>query len=128
MSWATVSFDLRDHVDIVLVRQCARRMAGELGFSLTDQTRIAAAVSELAYQALAHQDGAQFHLIPLPRNKQHGGLECNTLDSGWFRLAMDRPPDDPIHGVARLMDELFLENRDGISTIIMCKWLAGKKR
>ena len=46
----------REH-DVVLARQRARQVAGALGFDITEQTRIATAVSEIARNAYAYAGG-----------------------------------------------------------------------
>jgi signal transduction histidine kinase/CheY-like chemotaxis protein len=48
----------REH-DVVLARQRARQIAGALGFDVTDQTRIATAVSEIARNAYAYAGGGR---------------------------------------------------------------------
>ncbi len=127
MSWATITFELRDYVDIALIRQCARRMAVKLGFDLADQARVAMAVSEVAHLALAYRRGAHIHLTPLFANKRRG-MECTVQDSGWFQPAMACVGNSPVHGVALLMDELFLANHDSGPVITMRKWLASNAR
>ena len=48
----------REH-DVVLARQRARQIAGSLGFDITEQTRIATAVSEIARNAYAYAGGGR---------------------------------------------------------------------
>ncbi len=43
--------------DIVILRSKAREMAAEIGFGLSDRTRVATAVSELARNALQYANG-----------------------------------------------------------------------
>src|SRR5438552_837469 len=51
MTTPLLSLTLQSKRDIVLARQCARRLAKLLGFQPSEQTRIAAAVFEIAYNA-----------------------------------------------------------------------------
>lgn len=62
--WPILTLDLVHEVDVVAVRQRARRIAELLRFETQDQTRIATAVSEVARNAVAHAGGgrAEFSL------------------------------------------------------------------
>src|SRR5690348_1087412 len=56
---------IRAETDMVLVRQAVRKWAGELGFSLVEQTKIVTAASELARNTLIHGGGGAVHLEAL---------------------------------------------------------------
>lgn len=49
--------------DVVLARQLARRLAGQLGFGKADQTRLATAVSELTRNVIEYAGSGECHLF-----------------------------------------------------------------
>ncbi|WP_404789855.1 anti-sigma regulatory factor [Altericista sp. CCNU0014] len=53
---------IRSSVDVVLVRQAARKLAVEIGFGLVDQTKIVTAASELARNTLDYGGGGSVEL------------------------------------------------------------------
>jgi hypothetical protein len=59
MSSALLSIAIGDEQDVVAARQRARQIAAALGFDLTEQTRIATAVSEIARNAYAYAAGGR---------------------------------------------------------------------
>ena len=116
---SAVHFDLLSYMDVVTARQQAREMARELGFGLTDQTRIATAVSEVAHQTLTQQGQARVYLSTL-RNNARRGLECICQSAEWLRAS----GGSVLAGVGRLMDECTLEARsDSEVAVVMRKWL-----
>ena len=56
---------IRGDPDVVQIRQRVRMVAGELGFSLVDQTKIVTAASELARNTLGHGGGGDCRLMTL---------------------------------------------------------------
>jgi serine/threonine-protein kinase RsbT len=115
------SLGLSRNFDIVQARQFARQMARELGFSLTDQTRIATAVSEVARRTLKNQGDGQMALAAVITNAQKG-LECTCLTRGWIDLNTESE-EGVLGGIERLMDEFILEPKNGQVLIVMRKWL-----
>ncbi len=108
--------------DVVMARQHAREMARAMGFGLTDQTRIATAVSEVCHRALNH-GSISFDMV----NCEIGpGIECVCLGCDW-QEKKPYPSGEVmggLRGVERLMDEFALEQRNGSGTaVIMRKWL-----
>lgn len=119
--------------DIVLARQRARQLAGQLGFSVTDLALIATAVSELARNIVLYAG--------------RGEVSVRTLDHGGRRGILveahdDGPgiPDIPkalqggystsgglglgLPGVRRLMDEFDIVSEVGKgTTVTVRKWL-----
>ncbi len=117
-------FKLQNNFDVVMVRQHARELARDLGFGLTDQTRIATAVSEVARRALEYEGQMSFAVVG---SGQRQGIECVCLGCKWPEAAPNRAPGEllgGLHGIERLMDEFELRPQDGErSAIVMRKWL-----
>jgi serine/threonine-protein kinase RsbT len=118
-------FQLSNNYDVVMVRQHARELARTLGFGLTDQTRIATAVSEAARRALENRGSILFRVLTEgPRR----GIECLCQGCQW----VETPPGVPtgevlggLRGVERLMDDFELQPSDeeGQVAVVMRKWL-----
>jgi serine/threonine-protein kinase RsbT len=62
------SLPVRTEQDIVLVRQCVRRLTTEASFSLVDQTKFVTAASELARNTVVHGRGGQMRWAVLNEN------------------------------------------------------------
>lgn len=77
----------REHVaiassqDVVLVRQTVRRYCEELGFSLTDQTKMVTAASEIVRNALDHGGGGAAD-VELLQNSSRRGVRLIVEDHG----------------------------------------------
>jgi serine/threonine-protein kinase RsbT len=119
--------------DIVSARQLGREMASAQGFSATDQTLIATAISEIARNIVLYAGCGEIHLTPL----ELGGRQ------GIMVVARDEGPGiaDPamamrdgfstgkslgmgLPGARRLMDELELTSILGQgTTVTMKKWV-----
>jgi serine/threonine-protein kinase RsbT len=119
-------------VDLVRARAEARALALELGFSRTDATLIATAISEIARNILVHAAQGEMTLQGL-RDEQRQGLrvvarddgpgirdvEAALLDgrSGRGGLGLGLP------GARRLMDEFDVAcGPDQGTTVTMTKW------
>ena len=76
-----ITVAIEHEMDVVAVRQRARRIADLLGFETHDQTRIATATSEIARNALMHAGGgrADFALAGDPPTRR---LVVTVVDSG----------------------------------------------
>jgi serine/threonine-protein kinase RsbT len=113
---------LRDY-DIVLARQSAREMARNLGFGLTDQTRIATAVSEVARRVLDHRGKASVSLsVVMVDAKQ--GLQFTCLGGDWPEEPAEVVVEEVLGGVERLMDDWeFRPAAAGGAAVVMHKWL-----
>lgn len=117
------TFDLHNSFDIVQARQCARELARDIGFGLTDQTRFATAVSELARCAL-DDDGDGSVRFAVLSNGLRQGLECTCLGSSQFEDQLQPGRGGILGGVERLVDEFEFERRDGKGVaVVMRKWL-----
>jgi serine/threonine-protein kinase RsbT len=118
---------------LVLARQAGRRLAQELGFSSTDITLIATAISEVARNIIQYAGAGEIILDTIDEDRRVGILV----------IARDKGPgiDDialairdgyttgkgmglGLPGSRRLMDEFEIDSEpDRGTTIIMKKWL-----
>jgi len=99
-------------------------MARELGFGVTDQTRIATAVSEVARLALP--DGGFLALTTVIGGARKG-LECSCSLAG-SEPGRTTPTDDVkgswiLKGVQQLMDEFKVAPTGRRTTITIRKWV-----
>jgi serine/threonine-protein kinase RsbT len=128
-----IQVGIRSDVDIVLARQQGRAMAADIGFSATDTTLIATAISELARNIVTYAqygevmmrsvESAQARgILIIARDKGpgirniHDVLRDGYSTSGGLGLGLP--------GVKRLMDEFTIESelRRG-TTVTVKKWL-----
>jgi serine/threonine-protein kinase RsbT len=126
--------------DIVIARQAGHHLARDLGFSLTDVTMIATAISEVARNitsyagrgairvAIADREGRKA-LVVLAEDDGPGIADVErALEDGYSTgrgLGLGLP------GARRLMDRMFIESAPGRGTVVeMWKWtpLDGKGR
>lgn len=118
--------------DIVAARQAGRQLAAQLGFSSTDQTLIATAISEVARNIVVY---AQTGEIILSRADDDGrvGIEVVAIDQGPGidnkELAMRDGYSTKnslglgLPGARRLMDDFVLDSEVGRgTTVTMKKW------
>lgn len=118
--------------DIVLARQAGRQLAAQLGFTSTDQTLIATAISEVARNIVVY---AQHGEIVLTRTDGDGrvGIQVVAVDQGPGidnkELAMRDGFSTKnslglgLPGARRLMDDFSLESEVGHgTTVTMRKW------
>jgi serine/threonine-protein kinase RsbT len=121
--------------DIVLARQAGRALAAELGFSSTEQTLIATAISEVARNIVVY---AQSGEVALVRVEESGkvGIQVTASDKGPgienLELAMrdgfstKQSLGLGLPGARRLMDEFHLASEPGTgTTVTMKKWKRG---
>jgi len=79
---------LRSEEDVVHARQVARTLAGELGFSLQDQTRISTAVSEIARNAFSYGGGGTVEFaVDIKARPQQLVIEVRDQGPGIKNLA-----------------------------------------
>jgi len=97
MALKSETFPVVSSSDVVKVRQVVRQWAGELKFSLVDQTKLVTATSELARNALEHGGG---------------GTMCAEIVEDGMRKGLKLVFDDKGRGISNL--ELAL--KDGYST------------
>jgi len=123
---------IQREADIVLARQAGRQLAARLGFSMTDQTLIATAISEVARNIVVYaqegeivlgraEDGARIGIL-VTAIDQGPGIDNKDLAmrdgySTKNSLGLGLP------GARRLMDDFALESEVGRgTTVTMKKW------
>ena len=122
---------VRAEGDIVLVRQAARKWAGELGFSLVDQTKVVTAASELARNTLIHGGGTV--LLEALNEGPRRGLRLTFEDQGPGIPDLELALRDGyttggglglgLSGSKRLMSEFDIVSRVGEGTrVTVVKW------
>ena len=119
-------FTLSSDYDLVIVRQRARELARDVGFSPMDQTRLATAVSEVARRALRVGGVIVFQVLwEGPRR----GLSCICLLDGPLTedqelAAAGGRSAVSLEDVGRLVDDFRSQAQpDGTWAIIMRRWL-----
>ena len=123
---------IQREADIVLARQAGRQLAAQLGFSSTDQTLIATAISEVARNIVVYATAGE---IVLARADEGGriGIKVQAIDSGPGIDNKDLAMRDGystknslglgLPGARRLMDDFDLESETGRgTTVTMKKW------
>ncbi len=125
-----IQIAIRVDTDIVAARQSGRTLAAKLGFSNTDATLIATAISELARNIIRYaiegeiilstvQKAGNFGIVVVARDKGPGIVNIEqAMIMGYSTsgsLGMGLP------GVNRLMDEFEIDSRPGSGTRVMIK-------
>jgi serine/threonine-protein kinase RsbT len=119
--------------DVVLARQKGREFAAELGFSATDQTIIATAISEISRNIVKFADRGEVTISRLSADGRRG-LKVVARDTGPGIEDPARAMEDGystyhglglgLGGAKRLMDTLDLDSPPGKgTTVTMEKWL-----
>ena len=127
-----VRVQIEREADIVLARQAGRQLAAQLGFSSTDQTLIATAISEVARNIVVYANRGE---VTLARVEDGGrvGIEVIARDEGPgienLELAMRDGYSTKqslglgLPGARRLMDDFQLASEIGVgTTVTMRKW------
>jgi serine/threonine-protein kinase RsbT len=128
-----VRIAVRCDADIVLVRQQARQLAKELGFSASDLTLIATALSELARNIVQYARQGEIVLSQTRQGKQRG-LTIIARDHGPGIADIERAMLDGystgkglglgLPGTKRLMDEFEITSGKGQGTTVKAiKWV-----
>jgi serine/threonine-protein kinase RsbT len=118
--------------DMVPARAQGRALATELGFSRTDATLIATAISEIARNIVVHVGRGEITLEPLYENDRYGLLVV-AQDAGPgipdLEAALDHGSASGkglglgLPGARRLMDEFQIASEPGRgTTVTMKKW------
>ena len=135
-----IRVEIRSASDIVTARQAGRELAAELGFSSSELTVIATAISEIARNILAYaiQGEISLALVHDDRNPQRGapqrGIMIVAHDEGPGIRDIPEAMQDGfttgkglgigLPGTRRLMDEFEIVTRIGQGTTVkMKKWL-----
>jgi serine/threonine-protein kinase RsbT len=130
-----VGISVASVADIVVARQMGRALASELGFSATDSTLIATAISELARNIVTYAKRGEIALSVL-ENSSKGpcGLQLVARDEGPGIANVSRALQGGcsssgslglgLQGVRRLMDEFEIVSQVGKGTTVSVKkWL-----
>lgn len=118
--------------DVVPARAKGRELACDLGFSRTDATLIATAISEIARNILVHAGAGEMRLRPAYEDRRNG-LVVQAQDSGpgirdvSAALREGYGTKDGLGlglpGVNRIMDEFAIDTAVGRGTTVsMTKW------
>ena len=116
--------------DMVVARAQSRSLADTLGFSRTEATLIATAVSEIARNILMHAGRGEISMRPL-RGDARYGLVVVARDSGPGIRDVPRAVESGfastgglgLPGARRLMDEFDVQSEPGEgTTVTMTKW------
>ncbi|MHA7650083.1 anti-sigma regulatory factor [Mycobacterium sp. ML4] len=122
--------------DIVAARKAGHRLALELGFSLTDVTMIATAISEIARNITSYAGHGEVRVAVADREGRTA-LVVRAEDEGPGIADIDRAMEDGyttgrglgmgLPGARRLMDRLIVESSLGRGTVIeMWKWVPAR--
>jgi serine/threonine-protein kinase RsbT len=126
-------FRIGSESDIVLARKIVRDFSTELGFSLTDVTRIVTAASELTRNIYHYAGSGLMRWRPLNVGGQVG-LELIFEDQGPGIPDVEKAMEAGystgkglglgLPGSKRLMDEMTIQSRPGQGTVVgVRKWL-----
>jgi serine/threonine-protein kinase RsbT len=127
-----VVVDVNDSDDIVTARQAGHQLARELGFSLTDVTMIATAISEIARNITSYAGRGAVRVGVDHREGRRALVVC-AYDEGPGIADVDRALEEGystgrglglgLPGARRLMDRLIVDSVPGRGTTIeMWKW------
>ncbi|MBL1073942.1 ATP-binding protein [Nocardia sp. 2] len=119
--------------DIVTARQAGLELAAELGFSLSDRTMIATAISEVARNITSYAGTGEIRLMIQDRDGRRS-MVVQAQDQGPGILDIDRALEDGystgrglglgLPGARRLMDGLIIKSTPGQGTLVeMWKWV-----
>jgi len=123
---------IESEADLVRARQRGRELAGQMGFSPTDATLIATAISEVARNILTYAGAGEIVLGPISENGQEG-MVMIALDTGPGIQDIDEALQEGfstsgglgigLPGARRLVDEFALLSEAGKGTqVTMKKW------
>lgn len=129
---AEVRVQIRSDLDILNARQQGRRLATELGFSLTEATFIVTAISELARNIVMYAKTGEV-LLTSVNDRSRCGIIVVAKDQGPgiadIRLAMQSGFSTSgslglgLPGTKRLMDEFEVSSKIGQgTTVVVKKW------
>jgi serine/threonine-protein kinase RsbT len=133
MVWDDIVVDIGNPDDIVGARQAGHRLARELGFSLTDVTMIATAISEIARNITSYAGSGTIRVAVQDRDGRKA-LVVRAEDDGPGIANIERALEDGfstgrglglgLPGARRLMDRLTVKSTPGQGTVVeMWKWI-----
>ena len=127
MRWPLVSVAIRAEEDLVLVRQRAKAIAGQLGFAVQDQTRVATALSEIARNAFGYGGGGMVEFGVDERGGEQS-FSIRVSDSGpgiadvrsilEGRYVSTSGLGLGILGARRLLDHFDIQSQPGLGTVV----------
>jgi serine/threonine-protein kinase RsbT len=133
---ADVVVDINNSDDIVAARRAGHELALDLGFSLTDVTMVATAISEVARNITSYAGRGTVHLWVDDRDGRKA-LVVRAEDDGPGIADIERALEDGystgrglglgLPGARRLMDRLVIDSTLGHGTVIeMWKWVPAR--
>ncbi|WP_373283450.1 ATP-binding protein [Nocardia concava] len=119
--------------DIVTARQAGLELAAKLGFSLSDRTMIATAISEVARNITSYAGTGAIHLGVQERDGRRS-MVVQAKDNGPGIADISRAMEDGystgrglglgLPGSKRLMDGMLIKSEPGHGTLVeMWKWV-----
>ena len=128
--------DIHNPDDIVAARKAGHQLALDLGFSLTDVTMIATAISEIARNITSYAGRGAVQVTVADRDGRKA-LVVRAEDEGPGIADIERAMEDGystgrglgmgLPGARRLMDRLIVESARGRGTVVeMWKWVPGR--
>ena len=125
--------DVNSSDDIVIARQAGHELARQLGFSLTDVTMIATAISEIARNITSYAGRGEVRVGVQYRDGRKA-LVVRAEDDGPGIADVERALEDGystgrglglgLPGARRLMDGLVVDSAPGKGTVVeMWKWI-----
>ncbi|HEY0229274.1 MAG TPA: anti-sigma regulatory factor [Mycobacterium sp.] len=129
--------NIKNPDDIVEARKAGHQLALDLGFSLTDVTMIATAISEIARNITSYA-GRGAVLVAVAEREGRKALVVRAEDDGPGIADIERAMEDGyttgrglgmgLPGARRLMDRLMVESALGRGTVVeMWKWVPARK-
>ncbi len=127
--------NVRNSDDIVAARSAGHQLALDLGFSLTDVTMIATAISEIARNITSYAGRGAMRVTVADREGRKA-LVVRAEDYGPGIADIERAMEDGystgrglgmgLPGARRLMDRLVVDSTLGRGTVVeMWKWVPG---
>lgn len=125
-------FSIQSEHDVVLVRQAVRKWAGDVKFSVVEQTKLITAASELTRNTLIHGKGGSA-LLELVNNDGRQGLRISFEDNGPGIPNIDMALTDGyttggglglgLSGSKRLVNEFHIDSEVGKGTrVVITHW------
>ena len=131
-----VVVDINNSDDIVAARKAGHQLALDLGFSLTDVSMIATAISEIARNITSYAGRGAVRVTVADREGRKA-LVVRAEDEGPGIADIERAMEDGystgrglgmgLPGARRLMDRLIVESKVGRGTAVeMWKWVPAR--
>jgi serine/threonine-protein kinase RsbT len=122
---ADAQIPISEDTDVVAARQEGRAVALRAGFSVSEATLIATAISELARNIVTYASRGSITLRALHGGHGSRGLTIVASDSGPGIMDVTEALRDGVSlsGVRRLMDEFEIDSQAGVgTTVTVTKW------